>query len=955
MIFDNDRFKELLFKIERQIDWKYFWGSYFALNTPSGDSYQVKCCFHDDKVASLGINIKNGLWNCLACGAKGNAYQFLEKYKDVHFNDAVVELARVAGIKLDDYKKEEVNFVAHSIINKWHDLLMSTPTMLTYAENTFGWNIDTLKRFKIGYDNDKRFTIPIKDESGSYVNVRRYADKSDRKMMSYKVGYGKARLYPYENLKNEAILLTEGEKDCILANQLGYKAVTVTAGALTWKASWNKLFKDKKVFICYDADKPGKQGAVNVANNIVDYAKVVRIVEIPLSEPKGADFTDFIHSNGMGRKDFNELLKTAKIYASKQQDIPEQKNIDDLDFEKLHLAAASQAKYYNKDVELQVMVSGKDLKPYILPKVVKFTCDMQHPKAEQICPTCSIGRNDGKFKHEFHYDDEDILEILKVNKSIVKGFIKRKAGVPKNCYLSEFTIEKAQNIEEIKIIPEIDFSSKEAKYVTRDAYFLGYGIEANKSYILRGRTIPDPKSQYATHLIFEADETSNSIDSFEITPEIIKQLKIFQTDNIGSTKDFKSGKIAEIYEDLENNVTKIYERRDLLFGIDLTYHSVLHFEFQDTIVTKGWVECLIVGDTRTGKTETISSIINHYKAGEIIMGENLSFAGLIGGLTQHNNGHWLISWGKIPLNDRRLLVIDEVSGMPIEDISRMSGARSSGVAHISKIASERTNARTRLIWISNPRKPIGLMGYSFGIQAIKGLIVYPEDIARFDFAVTAGAQDCSPEVVNRLVTKKIEHIYTNEICMNLVKWAWSRRPDDVQITPEATEMIIKYAIKFGKEYHSSIPLIEPSEIRIKLAKLSVACACRFFSTDDVYQRVIVKPIHVKAVCDYLQMIYSKDSMGYDFYSDMKFKEENLDNLEMIEEVIKDLDIVKMLLSIDKLQMSDLEDVFGSDKAYVKSCRRLLIKNNALKATGSSFCQKTAPFIKYLRIRLKSGD
>ena len=110
-------------------------------------------------------------------------------------------------------------------------------------------------------------------------------------------------------------------------------------------------------------------------------------------------------------------------------------------------------------------------------------------------------------------------------------------------------------------------------------------------------------------------------------------------------------KFDEIHNDLEANVTRIYQRRDLLTAVDLVYHSVLQFKFQGVLVKKGWLECLVIGDTRCGKSETLERIAEHYMAGEVVTGENVSFAGLVGGL-QQSQKVWSITWGRPVLRKR---------------------------------------------------------------------------------------------------------------------------------------------------------------------------------------------------------------------------------------------------------------------------------------------------------------
>ena len=48
-----------------------------------------KCPFHnDDKTPNLIVTPAKGLWHCMACGAAGNAIQFVEKFDGVSFRHA---------------------------------------------------------------------------------------------------------------------------------------------------------------------------------------------------------------------------------------------------------------------------------------------------------------------------------------------------------------------------------------------------------------------------------------------------------------------------------------------------------------------------------------------------------------------------------------------------------------------------------------------------------------------------------------------------------------------------------------------------------------------------------------------------------------------------------------------------------------------------------------------------
>ncbi len=410
-------------------------------------------------------------------------------------------------------------------------------------------------------------------------------------------------------------------------------------------------------------------------------------------------------------------------------------------------------------------------------------------------------------------------------------------------------------------------------------------------------------------------------------------------------------KLKEIYDDLEYNVTHTYGRQDLLLAIDLCFHSVIKFSFNEIKLQKGWTELLVIGDARCGKTQTLTHLMRHYRAGKLCTGENASFAGLIGGMQQIMGKTWSITWGLIPLNNRRLVGIDEVSGLHPQAIADMSGVRSEGVATITKIQREQTIARTRLIWMSNPRKPRPLRSYNAGVEAVIELIGRPEDIARFDFAITVASNEVPPEIINMKTDKrkKIEHVYTSERCHELIMWAWSRKPEDIVFTEEATTLCLKHAQIMGETYHPSVPLVESAEMRVKLAKLAVALATRLHSSPDDKQ-VLVTEAHVQFVKEFLDQIYSKDSLAYDLYSRQKYAEETLKDEDKIKEKFDELDADLSTIFLDGqyFSLQDFELIANLDRIEARELASFLLRKRCLKRSRGSLLVKTPSFIKFLK-------
>ncbi len=405
-------------------------------------------------------------------------------------------------------------------------------------------------------------------------------------------------------------------------------------------------------------------------------------------------------------------------------------------------------------------------------------------------------------------------------------------------------------------------------------------------------------------------------------------------------------KLEEIYEDLSHNVTFIYDRFDLLLAFDLSFHSVLSFDFHGKRIHKGWVEALIVSDTRCGKSETAEKLINHYKLGELCSAENTSFAGLIGGM-QQVGARWHLSWGKIPINDRRLVVIDEVSGITTETIGLMSGIRASGVAEIIKINTEKTHARTRLIWLSNPRTAISVNSHNSGIEIVQRLIGKPEDIARFDFALIMAQEEITSDTINAYQRKLVEHKYRSESCHNLILWAWSRKPEQVFIDNDAILCILEKTKNLCEKYSAEFPIVTVSEMKIKIARLSTALAVRLFSTNDG-ETVNVTKDHVEFMAAWIDKIYSKPCFSYDTWS-IRSKDKNVIDEESIRMLFmgQSPQLKECLLELGQIRLSDIEEIISGSRDKAKEFLSQLLAWRAINKKHG-FYVKTPAFIRLLR-------
>lgn len=402
-------------------------------------------------------------------------------------------------------------------------------------------------------------------------------------------------------------------------------------------------------------------------------------------------------------------------------------------------------------------------------------------------------------------------------------------------------------------------------------------------------------------------------------------------------------KLKLIYDDYADNVTSIYGRQDLHLIMDLVYHSPLRFNYNKKPIKKGYPEILVVGDTRTGKTQCAEALQNHYGLGVIAGGESMSFAGLVGGLQQLGK-HWSCTWGKIPQNNRRLVIIDEAGGMEARDIAKMSSVRSQGKAQITKIQSQETEAWTRLIWLANPRESKTINQFSSGIDAVESLVPYPEDIARWDAILIVSKDEIQFSKMSSKDRPIVPHVYTSELCKNLVLWAWTREPNEVIITEEAENECYILAEKMCQKYCSDFTLVNDAEQRKKIIRLATGLAARLYSTTDG-KTLIVHKAHVEYIYELLNRIYDSKYFRYDVWSANQVKGSTILNKEEVMNfcILIGPNGCGKFAELNGMRLKDVEEYLGITHDEAKVRLSSLLLNNAIVRSRGDYYSKSAEF------------
>lgn len=181
-----------------------------------------------------------------------------------------------------------------------------------YLRNGRGLSNEVIDSHLLGW-NGERITIPIFDREGKLTFFKLAKDPEDHrngpKMLASRGSH--AELYGWEHLppKSDEIIICEGEFDRLVLESRGFPAVTSTGGAITFLPAWGDALRVfPHVYVCFDRDEAGREGAIRVLR-LIDHA---RVVELPEAVGNGGDVTDYFIRLGSKREDFVALLHAAR-------------------------------------------------------------------------------------------------------------------------------------------------------------------------------------------------------------------------------------------------------------------------------------------------------------------------------------------------------------------------------------------------------------------------------------------------------------------------------------------------------------------------------------------------------------------------------------------------------------------------------------------------------------------
>ena len=316
-----------------------------------GREFSGNCPFHNEKTASFFVNDDKGTFYCFGCGASGDVVEYLIKKRGISFQQAIENLASIAGIKLPEAevftaKDNTEQKVLQKAIEFYKKCLNENETAKNYCNNR-GLNKETIESFGLGYsplngselfkylkscgfsENDlissglfikrdsgitnrfkSRIMFPVLDQKGWPIAfggrslqkdaLPKYLNSSESEIFQKKeVLYG-YNLASKNASEKDQIIVVEGYMDVVMMHQYGFKTTVASMGTAFSSDQLMKVWKySKQPIICFDGDKAGYNAMVKLAQMAIKYISHERMLKFCLI-PNDLDPDSFLKSNNFG-------------------------------------------------------------------------------------------------------------------------------------------------------------------------------------------------------------------------------------------------------------------------------------------------------------------------------------------------------------------------------------------------------------------------------------------------------------------------------------------------------------------------------------------------------------------------------------------------------------------------------------------------------------------------------
>ncbi len=323
-----------------------------------GNYYKSFCPFHKEKNPSFFVNRNKQFFYCFGCKCYGNIIDFLIKFNNLNFIEAVKELCNISNIPIKFENNIKILSKKHFNEKLFFDLMYSLN--LIYVKSLFinlnvgkiknfflyrNFNLQIIKFFSIGYSYDclikeflttlnnkkknmlfklgfflkdkkgylydrlyNRITFPIYNLFGNIVafgsrclykfNIYKYINTPTNYFFSKKKCLYNLFNVVKNNLIVKKILIVEGYIDVIMLYKFNITYSVALLGSNICDYQIKLLFfYTNKIIFCFDGDKAGILSIKRVINLVVGYISKNKM-SFFVFLPRGEDPDSLIQKEG---------------------------------------------------------------------------------------------------------------------------------------------------------------------------------------------------------------------------------------------------------------------------------------------------------------------------------------------------------------------------------------------------------------------------------------------------------------------------------------------------------------------------------------------------------------------------------------------------------------------------------------------------------------------------------
>ena len=867
----------------------------FPHHTESGFEYK-------ETNPSAHINLDKGLFHCKVCDKGLSETAFISELFGCSYESAI---------------KISKLFTTREDLHTWKQLTLSDEIKNKCL--TLGISEEVIEALNLRTEFGDEIGFPVLMYN-KVVDVRSYRPQDRANKIRSRNGTTSGLIIPFDLWVNTPeskwTVICAGEKDMAVTRSHGFNAITLTGGEKALPKIINP-FKNRKIAICYDHDEAGISGAKALAAFLTPIAQEVRVVTNfhEVCEGHGEDLTDFFVKYKKTKQDLQRYILESPVF-TREQAKEEQLKRHPL----ISLLEASKPQYINRVVQSNVQVVATFEKAMPVPTTIyaKKLNSSGDPKYNQML----VGEE--KTWELSEMTCQDVLKLIDNNftEAQIRDNVREILGISK--YEREIRVEKPtkDTVYQCNVTDLFEATSKDIATIEFTAYVLKKRLESGKKYLITYKLVPHPyKGQQLVMIILDVEEACDSVSNFRVTEEVKSNLNLF--------KDLE-GNVPERLNKL-SEMAKAFIGYDgynhLIQAIDLSYHTVLEFNFGAFKNVRGYLDTLIVAESRVGKSSTAEALQKLYGLGAFtsLAGNSATIPGIIGGSTKVS-GNYQTRAGLIPMNHRGLVIFEELAKCNSNLVRELTDIRSSNQVRIARVSGSLTlPALVRMITLTNVKntgtkvKPIN--SYPNGIDILVELIGSPEDIARYDLMLILGEQG------NKTIDPFWEPItpFEPEAYQTRIRWVWSRTADQVVIDKEVGKYILDHCNKLNETYESHIKIFG-TEAWKKVARMAIAIAGYLVSTDDTYEKIIVTKEHVDAAVAYLVETYDNSTFKLREYVAMEKLYNNIDDdgIALLQELYNQNPSI--LLQLERLSRTNKQNLMAATgldaELYNKFMQRL---------------------------------